>query len=90
MAVSVHKWTVRLLLVFLIYRSANARMGHLEWMELADEINNKQWCGKIDYCGSRNQPDNPSATESLSDETTVLSMTAQKPNDMKENKSVFL
>ncbi|KAK4020210.1 hypothetical protein OUZ56_002208 [Daphnia magna] len=83
-AVSIHKWTVRFFLVFLIYPSANARGGHLDWIELADEIVHQQWCGTTDYCGFRNQSDDPATTESSTNEG-LRKMTVQKPNDMKEN-----
>lgn len=88
-AVSIHKWTVRFFLVFLIYPSANARGGHLDWIELADEIVHQQWCGTTDYCGFRNQSDDPATTESSTNEG-LRKMTVQKPNDMKENQSVYI
>lgn len=84
----INKWVARFLLVMLIYSSVNAQIGQLgdDWM--AKEIDNKQWCGKSDYCDSLYELDDASTTEFSIEEKH--GRTTMKPNDMEDDRLVFL
>ena len=85
-SIYIHKWAARFLLVMLVIASANASVGQLDWTELANEIDNKQWCGKSNYCDSLYETDDASTTEfpiEVRNERTSMN-----PSEMEDNRSV--
>lgn len=84
-AVYIYKWVASFLLVImLIYPAAvNAHVGQQDWM--AKEIDNKQWCGKSDYCDSAHALGDAVSTTELSVEETNA-RTTMKPSEMQDNR----
>ena len=85
---TINKWVARFLLVMLIYSSVNAQIEQLgdDWM--TKEIDNKQWCGKSDYCDSLYELDDASSTTEFSIEEKH-GRTTMKPNDMEDDRLVY-
>jgi hypothetical protein len=84
----IHKWAVRLVLATLVvYPFSNASIQPLDWTELANEIDNQQWCGKSDYCHSLYETDDESTTELFS---IKHGRTTMNPSEMEEKRSVYL
>ena len=87
---TINKWVARFLLVMLIYSSVNAQIGQLgdDWMAKEIDKNNKQWCGKSDYCDSLYELDDASSTTEFSIEEKH-GRTTMKPNDMEDDRLVY-